>query len=124
MLIGYARVSTHDQNLDLQKDALEKAGCEKIYVEHISGASSSRPELERAFEILREGDTLIVWRLDRLGRSLKHLIEWMCCQVVRHRGSSTFWSPVGSGLDFPNLCKWIMLWILVAPIAILAPLVA
>jgi DNA invertase Pin-like site-specific DNA recombinase len=75
MLIGYARVSTHDQNLDLQKDALEQTGCERIYVEHISGNSSSRPELEKAFEMLREGDTLIVWRLDRLGRSLKHLIE-------------------------------------------------
>lgn len=75
MLIGYARVSTHDQNLDLQKDALEKAGCEKIYVEQASGSSSSRPELEWAMETLREGDTLVVWRLDRLGRSLKHLIE-------------------------------------------------
>ena len=75
MLIGYARVSTHDQNLDLQKDALEKAGCERIYVERASGSSSSRPELERTIEILRQGDTLVVWRLDRLGRSLKHLIE-------------------------------------------------
>ncbi|MFC1715566.1 recombinase family protein [Candidatus Poribacteria bacterium] len=75
MLIGYARVSTHDQNLDLQKDALEKAGCERLYVEQASGSSSSRPELEQALEVLREGDTLVVWRLDRLGRSLKHLIE-------------------------------------------------
>jgi DNA invertase Pin-like site-specific DNA recombinase len=75
MLIGYARVSTQDQNLDLQKDALEKAGCEKIYVEQISGGSSARPELDKTMETLREGDTLIVWRLDRLGRSLKHLIE-------------------------------------------------
>lgn len=74
MLIGYARVSTHDQNLHLQKDALEKAGCEKIY-EEISGGSRLRPELERTMEMLREGDTLVVWRLDRLGRSLKHLIE-------------------------------------------------
>jgi len=75
MLIGYARVSTHDQNLDLQKDALEKAGCERIYVEQMSGGSSNRPELKRAMDILREGDSLVVWRLDRLGRSLKHLIE-------------------------------------------------
>ena len=75
MLIGYARVSTHDQNLDLQKDALEKAGCEKIFVEKASGKSSDRPELERTMEMLRIGDTLVVWRLDRLGRSLKHLIE-------------------------------------------------
>ena len=75
MLIGYARVSTHDQNLDLQKDALEKAGCEKIHVEKASGKSSNRPELGKAMSYLREGDTLVVWRLDRLGRSMKHLIE-------------------------------------------------
>ena len=75
MLIGYARVSTNEQNLDLQRDALEKEGCEKIYVEEASGSKSSRPELERTIEMLREGDTLVVWRLDRLGRSLKHLIE-------------------------------------------------
>ena len=75
MLIGYARVSTHEQNLDLQKDALEKAGCERVYVEQMSGSSSNRPELKRIMDTLREGDTLVVWRLDRLGRSLKHLIE-------------------------------------------------
>ena len=75
MLIGYARVSTHDQNLDLQKDALEKVGCKKIYVEQMSGSSRIRPELEKTLEMLRAGDTLVVWRLDRLGRSLKHLIE-------------------------------------------------
>jgi len=75
MLIGYARVSTHDQNLDLQKDALEKAGCEKIHVEKASGKSSNRPELRKVMNYLREGDTLVVWRLDRLGRSMKHLVE-------------------------------------------------
>jgi len=75
MLIGYARVSTHEQNLDLQKDALEKAECKRIFVEQMSGSSSNRPELKRAMDILREEDTLVVWRLDRLGRSLKHLIE-------------------------------------------------
>ncbi len=75
MLIGYARISTNEQNLDLQKDALEKAGCEKICVEQASGSKASRPELERTIEMLRKGDTLVVWRLDRLGRSLKHLIE-------------------------------------------------
>ena len=75
MLIGYARVSTHDQNLDLQKDALEKAGCEKIHVEKASGKSSNRPELGKVMNYLREGDTLVVWRLDRLGRSMKHLVE-------------------------------------------------
>lgn len=77
MRIGYARVSTHDQNLDLQKDALEKAGCERILVDQVTGAVAVRPGLERTMEMLREGDTLVVWRLDRLGRSLKHLIELM-----------------------------------------------
>jgi DNA invertase Pin-like site-specific DNA recombinase len=75
MLIGYARVSKYDQHLDLQKNALKKAGCKKILVDQITGIASDRPGLEKTMEILREGDTLIVWRLDRLGRSLKHLIE-------------------------------------------------
>jgi DNA invertase Pin-like site-specific DNA recombinase len=75
MLIGYARVSTADQTLDLQKDALEKAGCSRIFTDTASGAKAERVGLEEALSHLREGDTLIVWRLDRLGRSLKHLIE-------------------------------------------------
>ena len=75
MLIGYARVSTHDQNLDLQTDALEAAGCEKIFVDELSGASAVRPGLQRAIEAVRKGDALVVWRLDRLGRSLRDLIE-------------------------------------------------
>ena len=77
MLIGYARVSTFDQNPDLQKDALEKAGCEKIFTDTVSGTVPQRPALTKAKEILRKGDTLVVWRLDRLGRSLKDLIEWL-----------------------------------------------
>jgi DNA invertase Pin-like site-specific DNA recombinase len=75
MLIGYARVSSDDQNLDLQRDALRHAGCERLYEEKESGGKTDRPELSRTMEVLRPGDTLIVWRLDRLGRSLKHLIE-------------------------------------------------
>jgi DNA invertase Pin-like site-specific DNA recombinase len=76
MLIGYARVSTQDQNLELQCSALNKSGCEKIYQEKISGArNNNRPELQQALDMLREGDTLIVWKLDRLGRSVKGLIE-------------------------------------------------
>lgn len=75
MLIGYARVSTQDQTLDLQKDALEKAGCIRIFTDTASGAKAERVGLEEAMSHLREGDTLVVWRLDRLGRSLKHLIE-------------------------------------------------
>lgn len=77
MRIGYARVSTQDQNLDLQRDALEKAGCEKIIVDTISGKQNQRPGLEQLQLLLRAGDVVVVWRLDRLGRSLKHLIEWM-----------------------------------------------
>jgi DNA invertase Pin-like site-specific DNA recombinase len=75
MLIGYARVSTQDQTLNLQKDALEKIGCIKIFTDVISGSATERKGLEEALEYVREGDTLVVWRLDRLGRSLKHLIE-------------------------------------------------
>lgn len=75
MKIGYARVSTKDQNLDLQIEALEKAGCEKIYQEKISGATKNRPELDKMIEQFRKGDELYIWRLDRLGRSLKHIID-------------------------------------------------
>src|SRR3954449_7098533 len=74
MLIGYARVSTDDQNLDLQRDALRLAGCEKIYEDRISGAKAARPGLALALEVARAGDVLTVWRLDRLGRSLHDLI--------------------------------------------------
>ena len=77
MLIGYARVSTIFQNSDLQQDALEKAGCKKIFTDKISGTVADRPALSKVKEILRPGDTLVVWRLDRLGRSLKDLIDWM-----------------------------------------------
>src|SRR2546429_648398 len=75
MLIGYARVSTQDRTLNLQKDALEKLGCNKIFTDTASGAKAKRTGLNEALEYVREGDTLVVWRLDRLGRSLKHLIE-------------------------------------------------
>jgi DNA invertase Pin-like site-specific DNA recombinase len=77
MIIGYARVSTTEQNLDLQRDALRRAGCEKIIEDTVSGGKVQRPGLERVHDALRSGDVLAVWRLDRLGRSLKHLIELM-----------------------------------------------
>jgi DNA invertase Pin-like site-specific DNA recombinase len=73
--IGYARVSTDDQTLDMQLDALRAAGCERIYQEHAGGKDVPRPELVHALQALRAGDTLTVWRLDRLGRSLPHLVE-------------------------------------------------
>jgi DNA invertase Pin-like site-specific DNA recombinase len=75
MLIGYARVSTQDQNLDLQVDALIKAGCQKIFDDKISGSRSERAGLAKALEMLRDGDTLVVWKLDRLGRSVKNLVD-------------------------------------------------
>ena len=77
MKIGYARVSTVEQNLDLQRDALKAAGCRKIIEDTASGGKVQRDGLERVRELLRKGDVLAVWRLDRLGRSLKHLIELM-----------------------------------------------
>jgi DNA invertase Pin-like site-specific DNA recombinase len=75
MLIGYARVSTQDQNLDMQIDALTKAGCKRIFQEKMSGSRSVRPEFSKALETLREGDMLVVWKLDRLGRSVKNLVD-------------------------------------------------
>jgi len=85
MLIGYARVSSQDQNPDLQLDALHKAGCEQIFVEKVTGTGKkARPEWEACNRILRKDDTLVVWRLDRLGRSLKDLVEIM--QSLEDRG--------------------------------------
>lgn len=75
MLVGYARVSTQDQNLALQLDALKAAGCEKLFTEKASGAQRDRPELAAALSFMRKGDSLVVWRLDRLARSLPQLIE-------------------------------------------------
>jgi len=74
MLIGYARVSTTDQNLDMQKDELAQAGCERTFTDVASGAKSERPGLTEALDYVREGDTLVVWKLDRFGRSLSHLL--------------------------------------------------
>src|SRR6056297_2132035 len=75
MLVGYARVSTQDQKPELQLDALKAAGCEKVFVEKASGAQRERPELKAALDYMRDGDTLVVWKLDRLARSMKQLIE-------------------------------------------------
>ena len=84
MLLGYARVSTVDQNLALQRDALAEAGCGKIFTEQVSGAVTDRPALRDALEFARSGDTLIVWKLDRLARSMKQLIETI--EELRLRG--------------------------------------
>ncbi|WP_395490374.1 recombinase family protein [Cedecea davisae] len=75
MLIGYVRVSTNEQNTALQKNALECAGCELIFEDKISGKTSERPGLKKVLKTLSEGDTLVVWKLDRLGRSMRHLVS-------------------------------------------------
>ena len=86
MFIGYARVSTQGQNPQLQLDALKAAGCERSFVERASGAQRERPELQGALEYMREGDTLVVWKLDRLARSLKQLIETIKSLETREIG--------------------------------------
>jgi DNA invertase Pin-like site-specific DNA recombinase len=83
MRIGYARVSTVDQNLDLQLDALKQAGCDRVFTDKTSGVKSERPGLVAALSHLRSGDTLVVWRLDRLGRSLRDLVEHV--ELLRQR---------------------------------------
>lgn len=84
MNIGYARVSTADQHLELQEDALTKIGCEKIFRDKASGGDDSRQGLRQAIEYARRGDAIVVWKLDRLGRSLKHLIETI--SLLNERG--------------------------------------
>jgi DNA invertase Pin-like site-specific DNA recombinase len=86
MLVGYARVSTDDQTLDLQQDALAAAGCEHLFSDMLSGARTDRPGLTQALEYVRADDTLVVWRLDRLGRSLQHLIETVNALETRKIG--------------------------------------
>ncbi len=84
MLVGYVRVSTLEQIDSLQVDALKQGGCERIFRDKASGAKTERPGLQEAVDFLREGDSLVVWRLDRLGRSLKHLIETVA--ILEERG--------------------------------------
>src|SRR4051812_13070801 len=86
MLIGYARVSTNDQNLDLQQDALKGVGCERLFTDTASGTKTARPGLTAALQECRTGDTLVVWKLDRLGRSLPHLVETVRDLVNRGSG--------------------------------------
>ena len=75
MRIGYARVSTPDQRLDVQHEALTRSGCDKVFDDTMSGKATDRPGLQKALDILRKGDTLVVWKLDRLGRSVKQLVD-------------------------------------------------
>jgi DNA invertase Pin-like site-specific DNA recombinase len=94
-LIGYARVSKQDQNLDLQMDALKLAGCSSLYCDKLSGAVTDRPNLQQAIDSCKPGDTLVVWKLDRLGRSLQHLIETVTLLGNRGVGFRT----ISDGID-------------------------
>ncbi|AWN11153.1 recombinase family protein [Salmonella enterica subsp. enterica serovar Derby] len=95
--IGYARVSTDDQHLDLQRDALMQAGCSVIYEEAASGKNAARPELEQCRKALRVGDTLVVWRLDRLGRSLPDLVQIVADLEQRGVGFESLTEKIETG---------------------------
>lgn len=95
--IGYARVSTDDQHLDLQRDALQQAGCGVIYEEAASGKNTARPELEQCRKALRAGDTLVVWRLDRLGRSLPDLVQIVTDLEQRSIGFESLTEKIQTG---------------------------
>jgi DNA invertase Pin-like site-specific DNA recombinase len=95
-LIGYARVSTAEQDTALQTDALQKAGCERIFDDTVSGAKADRPGLASALAYLRDGDVLMVWRLDRLGRSLAHLIEAVAALESRGIGFRSLTEAIDS----------------------------
>ena len=96
MKIGYARVSTQEQNLDLQLKALEQAGCNKVFKDHaVSGTQRDRPQLKKALAALGDGDVLVVWKLDRLGRSLAHLIE----MVSELKGRGVGFASVSEKID-------------------------
>lgn len=96
-LIGYARVSSTDQNLDLQVDALAAAGCTRVFTEKASGTLDERPELERMLDHLRAGDAVVVWRLDRLGRSLRHLIKVVSQLETRGVGFRSLTEGIDTG---------------------------
>lgn len=95
--IGYARVSMDDQHLDLQQDALQQAGCSVIYEEVASGKNAARPELEQCHKALRAGDTLVVWRLDRLGRSLPDLVKFITELEQRGIGFESLTEKIETG---------------------------
>ncbi len=95
MILGYARVSTADQKLDLQLDALKNAGCDQVFKDVASGGNTNRKELERALKFLREGDTLVVWKLNRLGRSLRHLIS----VVTRLQKNNIYFKTLQENID-------------------------
>lgn len=95
MIIGYARVSTQDQKLDLQINELEKAGCERVFSESVSGVTRERRELIEAVKILREGDVFVIWKLDRLGRSVRDLVEF--ANMLNEKG--VFLKSISDSID-------------------------
>ncbi len=94
MKIGYARVSTPDQKMDLQIDELKKFGCEKIFSEVVTGAKADRTELNKMLEQARPGDVIVIWKLDRLGRSLKHLVELVGELIEKRVGLKSLHDPI------------------------------
>ena len=101
--IGYARVSTNEQTLDLQRDALHQAGCLKTFTDRISGAADERQGLDAALAYLRPGDTLVVWKLDRLGRSLKHLIATVAALQEQEIEFRSLTEQIDTGLTHEQL---------------------
>ena len=107
MIVGYARVSTAAQNEGLQSDALNREGCERLYVDRCSGARASRPELDRMLDALRSGDTVVVWKLDRLGRSVGNLVDLMnrfqpADDAVEFAGEQLLYQRGRNALDQPQ----------------------
>jgi DNA invertase Pin-like site-specific DNA recombinase len=94
MIIGYSRVSTSEQNLDLQDKALKEAGCEKIFSDKMSGARLDRPQLAKCLAFLSSGDTLVIWKLDRLGRSLTQLVNVVQALSDRNIGFKVVTAPI------------------------------
>ena len=94
MLLGYARVSTNDRNLDLQLDALRSHGCERFFSDVVSGAKASRPGLDEMLKNAREDDVIVIWKLDRLGRPLKHLVELVAELNERKIGLKSLNDPI------------------------------
>lgn len=104
MRMGYARVSTKDQSFDIQIDALRQAGCEQLYREVCSGARAERPVLAELLRHLRRGDVLVIWKLDRLGRSLKHLVELVNELNVKEVGLQSLQDPIDTTTPQGRLC--------------------
>jgi DNA invertase Pin-like site-specific DNA recombinase len=117
VFVGYARVSTHDQTLDLQKDALEKVRCNRIFADKISGSTTERAGLKEALNFVREGDVFVVWRLDRLGRSLQHLIETLAGLQQRRIGFKSLTENIDTTTPGGKLVFHVFgaLFLLVAP---------